>query len=90
MLTSNRLIKGSPSGFYVGVWAETSKISPFMCSIFYVVPLIPYFAISKTILVKTLIFFIFTLVDIKTWKQPLKQKRRIISKTQNIFSMAKH
>ena len=54
------------------------------------VPLIIYSAIAKTILVRSLIFHIFTLLKNRLLKQRLKQKRRIILKyLRNIFSFIK-
>ena len=47
---------------------------------FPLVPLIPYSAIAKKILVRTLIFHIFTYLKNQPLKQRLKQKRRIILK----------
>ena len=50
------------------------------------IPLIPYLAIDKRILVRTLIFHIFTCVEIQPLKQRLKQKLRIILKNvQNVL-----
>ena len=47
-------------------------------------------AIGKTILVRSLIFHIFTRVENQPLKQRLKQKRRIIlTNLQNIFSFVK-
>ena len=46
----------------------------------HLVPLIPSSAIAKTILARTLIFHIFTIVDSQPLKQRLKQKQRIIIK----------
>ena len=54
------------------------------------VPLIPYSAIAKTILVRSRIFHIFTRAENQPIKQRLQLKRRIILKNlQNIFSFAK-
>ena len=47
---------------------------------FYLVPLNPYLEIVKTILVRSLIFHIFTRVSSQPLKQRLKQKRRFIFK----------
>ena len=56
---------------------------------FHLVPLIPYSAIAKTILVRSLIFHIFTRVENQPLKQRLKQKRCIIlTNLQDIFSFA--
>ena len=56
----------------------------------HLVPLIPYLAISKTILVRTLIFHIATRGENQPLKQRLKHKRRIIlNNVQNVFSFAK-
>ena len=68
--------------------SELSRLSPSVSSIFYfqLLPLIPYSAIAKTILVRTLIFHIFTRVENQPLKRQLKQKRQIIFKNlQNVF-----
>ena len=44
----------------------------------HLVPLTPYSVIPRTILVRSLIFHIFTRVEYQALKQRLKQKRRII------------
>ena len=57
---------------------------------FHLIPLIPYLALAKIIIVRSLIFHIFTRVENQPCKQGLRQKRRIILKyLQNIFSFAK-
>ena len=56
------IMEGNEGHFCI-VWVETSRIPPFMSSIFHLVLLITFSAIAKT----TLIFHIFTLVD----SQPL-------------------
>ena len=56
---------------------------------FQLVPSIPQSAIGKTILVRSRIFYIFTIVENQPLKQQLRQKRRIIlTNLQNIFSFA--
>ena len=50
----------------MGVWAETSI--PFPTFHFQLVPLIPYSTIAETILVRTLIFSIFTHVENELFK----------------------
>ena len=58
--------------------SETSR--PFLVREFqfHLVPLIPYSAIAKTILVRTLFLNIFMLVNSQPSKQRLKQKLTII------------
>ena len=57
---------------------------------FQLVPLIPYSAITKTILVRFLIFQMFTSVENQPLKRRLKLKQRIIFKNlQNSFSFSK-
>ena len=59
--------KGTHLGFYIRVWAETS-----------LGPLIPYLAIDKTILGRSLIYHIFKRLESQPFKQRLKHKRRNI------------
>ena len=70
-------------GFYMGVWTEPSRISPFMGFHFHLVPLVASSAIAKTIFVKIPIFRRFRTV----WtllKHRLKQKRCIFLKNLHL------
>ena len=69
----------------MGISLETSRLSPFREFQFNLVPLIPYSAIAKTILVRSLIFHIFTSVEYQPLKQRLKQKDVLFLKTYHIF-----
>ena len=51
----------------MGVWAEPIPFREFH---FHLAPMIPYSAIAKTILVRSIIFLFFTRVE----NQPLKQR----------------
>ena len=89
MATPGLTLKGEYEDYNMGEWAEPSRLSPFMTPL-HLVPLIPYSAIAKTVLVRSLIFQIFTRVENQPLTQRLKQKRRIIvTNLQNIISFAK-
>ena len=82
------VFKGRIWGLYMGVWVPLEYPLlwvPFSSS--YLVPILSYL---QKILIRTLIFHIFTRVENKPLKQRLKQKWRIILKYLiNIFSFAK-
>ena len=63
----------------MGLWATLYTI-PFRKFHFQLVLLIPYSAIAKTILFRSLIFHIFARVEKQPLKQQLKHKRCIILK----------
>ena len=70
----------------MGVWPEPSRLSPYEFQL-HLVSLIPHSAIAKTVLLaRSLIFHIFTRVEIQPIKQRLKQKRRnILTNLRHIF-----
>ena len=64
-------------GFYKGVSLETRKLSPSVRFQLHLVQLILHLAITKTILVRSLIIHMFTRVENQPLKPLLKQKRCI-------------